>query len=171
MQYRLFTRGIRSRQNRCSSAFGKNIFTLPEACPIYSIFGGKWNCQCHASICKFSNLQDFNCIQFFSDANLIFRGNSLVSKCIDTLMKLVGIRYLHQTLKGCVETVILEQKSCEIDPNRIKENESLESNMDNLKKYISNVFHSITLSMTKCPQIMREVFSVLKELTKVRMKR
>lgn len=86
-------------------------------------------------------------------------------------MKLVGIRYLHQTLKGCVETVILEQKSCEIDPNRIKENESLESNMGNLKKYISNVFHSITLSMAKCPSIMREVFSVLKELTKVRMKR
>lgn len=98
------------------------------------------------------------------DVNTIFRGNSLVSKCIDELMKLVGLRYLHETLKGCVENVILEQKSCEIDPTRIKANESLDSNLINLKQYISHVFHSITLSMARCPPIMCEIFSVLKEL-------
>lgn len=102
-------------------------------------------------------------IIFFRDVNTIFRGNSLVSKCIDELMKLVGIRYLHETLKGCVETVIIEQKCCEIDLNRIKETD-LENNMSNLKAYISHIFKSITSSMDRCPQIMCEVFSVLKEL-------
>ena len=79
-------------------------------------------------------------------------------------MKLVGIRYLHETLKDCVETVIFEQKCCEIDPNRIKDSESLEKNMSNLKFYISNVFKSITTSMDRCPQIMCEIFSTLKRL-------
>lgn len=97
------------------------------------------------------------------DENLIFRDNSLVSKIIDELMKIVGLRYLHETLKSFVETVIMEQKCCEIDPDRIKEG-SLETNLENLKQYISNVFHSITTSMTRCPAIMSEVFFVLKEL-------
>lgn len=102
---------------------------------------------------------------FFRDVNTIFRGNSLISKCIDELMKLVGMRYLHETLKSCVETVVLEQRCCEIDPNRIKDtDDSLEKNMSNLKFYISNVFRSITTSMDRCPQIMCEVFAVLKEL-------
>ncbi len=78
-------------------------------------------------------------------------------------MKIVGLRYLHETLKSFVETVIIEQKCCEIDPDRIKEG-SLESNLENLKQYISNVFRSITTSMTRCPAIMSEVFFVLKEL-------
>lgn len=106
-----------------------------------------------------NNLNTF----FYRDENLIFRGNSLVSKIIDELMKIVGLRYLHETLKGFVETVIMEQKCCEIDPDRIKEG-SLEDNLENLKQYISNVFQSITTSMTRCPAIMSKVFFVLKEL-------
>ncbi|KAH9388626.1 Ras GTPase-activating protein 2 [Tyrophagus putrescentiae] len=104
-----------------------------------------------------------NEISKVTDENLIFRDNSLVSKIIDELMKIVGLRYLHETLKSFVETVIIEQKCCEIDPDRIKEG-SLESNLENLKQYISNVFRSITTSMTRCPAIMSEVFFVLKEL-------
>lgn len=40
-----------------------------------------------------------------SDVNTIFRGNTLVSKCMDELMKIVGIRYLHETLRSTVEQV------------------------------------------------------------------
>lgn len=101
---------------------------------------------------------------FYSDVNTIFRGNSLVSKCIDELMKIVGIRYLHDTLKDCIETVINENKICEIDPTKIKENESLETNMDHLKNYATLFFNAIISSVARCPPVMCEVFSVLKEL-------
>lgn len=100
-----------------------------------------------------------------TDVNTIFRGNSLASKCIDELMKLVGKRYLHDTLKKSVEMIILEQKQCEIDPNRINQvNDSLESNMNNLKRYISDVYFAIIQSTSRCPPIMCQVFNVLKEL-------
>lgn len=78
-------------------------------------------------------------------------------------MKLVGLRYLHDTLKQCVEAVIVENLSCEVDPSKIKI-ESFETNINNLKQYTSLFFNAITSSMSRCPQVMCEIFSVLKEL-------
>ncbi|KAJ8783237.1 hypothetical protein J1605_009320 [Eschrichtius robustus] len=62
------------------------------------------------------------------DPNTIFRGNSLTSKCIDETMKLAGMHYLHVTLKPTIEEICQSHKSCEIDPVRLKDGESLESN-------------------------------------------
>ena len=101
---------------------------------------------------------------FHSDVNTIFRGNSLVSKCIDELMKLVGIRYLHETLCDCVDIVIQENKICEIDPTKIRDNEFLMINMQHLKNYTDLFFNAIIESMTRCPQVMCDIFAVLKEL-------
>lgn len=98
-----------------------------------------------------------------SDVNTIFRGNSLLSKCIDELMKLVGLRYLHDTLNACIEKVILENRPCEIDPSRNKI-DSFETNLNNLKHYTSLFFKAIISSTSRCPQVMCEIFSVLKEL-------
>ncbi|UXI20690.1 transmembrane protein [Sarcoptes scabiei] len=103
-------------------------------------------------------------ISKISDVNTIFRGNSLVSKCIDELMKLVGIRYLHDTLKNCVEIVITENKCCEIDPTKIKDLDFMQIQMNNLKQYTALFFQAIISSVPRCPQVMRDVFSVLKEL-------
>nr|XP_027196706.1 ras GTPase-activating protein 3-like [Dermatophagoides pteronyssinus] len=99
-----------------------------------------------------------------SDVNTIFRGNSLVSKCIDELMKLVGIRYLHETLRSSIDLVIQENKICEIDPIKINNQEYLRINMRHLKTYTDLFFNSIIESMDKCPQIMCDIFAVLKEL-------
>jgi Ras GTPase-activating protein 3 len=60
--------------------------------------------------------------------------------------------------------VLTEHKTCEIDPTRLKDGESLATNMSNLKTYISNAFRSITSSALRCPQLMCELFTVLKEL-------
>ena len=39
------------------------------------------------------------------DPNTLFRGNSLLSKLVDELMKLVGLPYLHDTLKVFIDKV------------------------------------------------------------------
>ena len=39
------------------------------------------------------------------DPNTLFRGNSLLSKMVDELMKLVGLPYLHDTLKVFIDSV------------------------------------------------------------------
>ncbi len=57
-----------------------------------------------------------------------------------------------------------EHKTCEIDPTRLKDGESLSANMAILKTYISSAFQSITSSALRCPQLMCEIFAVLKDL-------
>ncbi|XP_023236905.1 ras GTPase-activating protein 3-like [Centruroides sculpturatus] len=98
-----------------------------------------------------------------TDQNTIFRGNTLMSKCMDEFMKLAGMHYLHETLRSSIDTIFAEHKPCEIDPSKLKEGESLETNMLNLKEYVEKTFCAITSSALVCPPIMCEVFSVLKD--------
>ncbi|XP_026971540.1 ras GTPase-activating protein 3 isoform X1 [Globicephala melas] len=97
------------------------------------------------------------------DPNTIFRGNSLTSKCIDETMKLAGMHYLHVTLKPTIEEICQSHKSCEIDPVRLKDGESLESNTENLRQYVDRVFSVITTSGLSCPTVMCDIFFSLRE--------
>ncbi|XP_010829834.1 PREDICTED: ras GTPase-activating protein 3 [Bison bison bison] len=97
------------------------------------------------------------------DPNTIFRGNSLTSKCIDETMKLAGMQYLHVTLRPAIEEICQSHKSCEIDPVRLKDGESLESNMENLRQFVDRVFSVITKSGVSCPTVMCDIFFSLRE--------
>jgi RAS protein activator-like 1 len=46
----------------------------------------------------------------------LFRGNTMASKCTDQFMKIVGLPYLHETLKPAIDLVFREKNNCEIDP-------------------------------------------------------
>ncbi|XP_048246876.1 ras GTPase-activating protein 3-like isoform X3 [Haliotis rufescens] len=102
-------------------------------------------------------------IEKTTDANTFFRGNTLVTKLIDELMKLVGLPYLHDTLKTIIDKIFEERKLCEVDPGRMKEGASLEESMGNLKEYVVSIVEAITGSALVCPTIMREVFHAVKE--------
>uniref|UniRef100_A0A8C0RQS8 RAS p21 protein activator 3 n=1 Tax=Canis lupus familiaris TaxID=9615 RepID=A0A8C0RQS8_CANLF len=97
------------------------------------------------------------------DPNTIFRGNSLTSKCIDETMKLAGMHYLHMTLKPAIEEICQSHKSCEIDPVKLKDGESLENNMENLRQYVDRIFNVITKSGVSCPTVMCDIFFSLRE--------
>jgi len=57
-------------------------------------------------------------INITSDSNVIFRGNSIATKGIDQYMKLVGMQYLHSTLKPAIDEIFATKHSCEIDAQR-----------------------------------------------------
>lgn len=80
-------------------------------------------------------------------------------------MKLIGSQYLHETLRYVIHRVIREKKPCEIDPARLREGQLLEENMSNLTCYLDLVFKSIITSVVTCPQLMRDAFAILKELS------
>lgn len=99
------------------------------------------------------------------EANTIFRGNSLATRCIDDMMKIVGRSYLIVTLKPvlnevsrhffsylclfrhanlwlsivnlpmlisllllCLNQIFESNKTCEIDPIKLKEGDNVEVN-------------------------------------------
>ncbi|XP_043927049.1 ras GTPase-activating protein 3 isoform X2 [Protopterus annectens] len=97
------------------------------------------------------------------DPNTIFRGNSLTSKCIDEMMKLAGMHYLRVTLKPIIDEICDVHKLCEVDPVRLKDGENLETNMENLRQYVDQIFTAITKSGVICPTVMCDVFFSLRE--------
>ncbi|KAK3872380.1 hypothetical protein Pcinc_022537 [Petrolisthes cinctipes] len=103
-------------------------------------------------------------ISKITDTNTIFRGNTLVSKCIDELMKLVGHHYLRSTLKPTLDLIFRERKPCEIDPTKLQQGESRDINLSNIKEYISVILKAIINSALSCPPVMCQIFSELKEL-------
>ncbi|KYM80172.1 Ras GTPase-activating protein 3 [Atta colombica] len=103
-------------------------------------------------------------ISKLTDPTTIFRGNTLVSKMMDEGMRLAGLHYLHSTLRPAMEQVFLEKKPCEIDPSRVKDGNTIETNLTNLKEYVERVFMAITTSGVRCPPLMCEMFWCLREL-------
>lgn len=78
-------------------------------------------------------------------------------------MRLAGLRYLHTTLRPTLDLVFQERKPCEIDPARVKDQNTIETNLNNLKEYVQKIFTAITQSAVHCPAVMCQIFHDLKE--------
>ncbi|MGH0119845.1 UNVERIFIED_CONTAM: hypothetical protein FKN15_043278 [Acipenser sinensis] len=98
------------------------------------------------------------------EANTIFRGNSLATRCLDDMMKIVGKRYLIVTLKPVLDEICESNKPCEIDPIKLKEGDNVEVNKENLHQYVQKVFNSIVHSSMSCPTLMCDVFNALRQM-------
>ncbi|XP_078420288.1 ras GTPase-activating protein 2 [Cetorhinus maximus] len=105
-------------------------------------------------------------LQQTQEANTIFRGNSLATRCIDETMKLVGKHYLKVTLKPILDEICDSCKTCEIDPIKLKEGDNVEVNKENLRQYVERVFNVIVKSSMSCPTLMCEVFNSLQNLAR-----
>ncbi|CAN7996822.1 unnamed protein product [Ixodes hexagonus] len=99
-----------------------------------------------------------------ADPHTIFRGNTLVSKCVDEYMKLTGMLYLQDTLKAVIAKILSERLPCEIDPSRLKDGESLKANEENLRGYVGEALAAITRSWVACPWELCDLFSMLRGL-------
>ncbi|KAM4771515.1 ras GTPase-activating protein 2 [Rhinophrynus dorsalis] len=98
------------------------------------------------------------------EANTIFRGNSLATRCLDETMKIVGNHYLKLTLKHVLDEICDSPKPCEIDPNRLREGDNVENHKENLRYYVDKVFSCIVKSSMSCPTIMCDMFSSLRHM-------
>ncbi|XP_053316538.1 ras GTPase-activating protein 2 [Spea bombifrons] len=98
------------------------------------------------------------------EANTIFRGNSLATRCLDETMKLVGDHYLKVTLKHVLDEICESPKACELDPIRLKEGDNVDNHKENLRYYVDKVFSCIVNSSMSCPTVMCDLFSALRHM-------
>ena len=92
------------------------------------------------------------------EANLLFRGNSLVTKAIDAHMRRLGKDYLEEVLGAKLRKIIERDPDCEVDPNRVRSQEQLDKNWANLLFLTSTIWKSINVSSSRCPLELRLVF-------------
>lgn len=122
----------------------------------------------HRHCCiKFLNALNSHEITMCRESATLFRGNSMASKCTDQFMKIVGLPYLHDTLKQVIDRIFREKKNCEINPHHLiskkGSEKDIERNVEVLTGYLREIFASIFSSVDNCPPAMRVVFKSLQE--------
>lgn len=93
-----------------------------------------------------------------AEANLLFRGNSLVTKALDLHMQRLGKEYLEETLSERVRDIDESNPDCEVDPNKVSSPDDLQRNWRNLIALTENIWKAITASVNRCPPELRLIF-------------
>jgi hypothetical protein len=92
------------------------------------------------------------------EANLLFRGNTLLTKSLDLHMKRLGKDYLEETLGDKLREIAERDPDCEVDPNKIGNPNDIDRNWRKLLHYTEQCWTCIANSATKCPRELRYIF-------------
>jgi GTPase-activator protein for Ras-like GTPase len=92
------------------------------------------------------------------EANLLFRGNSLITRALDAHMRRLGRDYLEATLGARLRKICDRDFDCEVDPGKVKSPEHLDRNWNSLIQLTSSIWKAIIASAEDCPAQLRVLF-------------
>jgi hypothetical protein len=92
------------------------------------------------------------------EANLLFRGNTLLTKSLDLHMKRLGKEYLEETLSEKLKEINDKDPECEVDPNKVSSQNELDRNWRRLINCTEEVWRVIYNSVSRCPHELRLIF-------------
>ncbi|CAI7617148.1 unnamed protein product [Penicillium manginii] len=92
------------------------------------------------------------------EANLLFRGNSLLTKALDLHMRRLGKEYLEVTIGERLREIDESDPECEVDPSRVARTEDLDRNWRSLISLTTGVWKAIANSYNNCPPELRRIF-------------
>lgn len=92
------------------------------------------------------------------EANLLFRGNSILTKALDAHMRRLGSDYLRNTIAETVRAIVESDPDCEIDPARVRSQDQLEANQENLMALTRSIWQGIIASASWSPPKLRLIF-------------
>uniref|UniRef100_A0A8C5VZE5 RAS p21 protein activator 4B n=1 Tax=Microcebus murinus TaxID=30608 RepID=A0A8C5VZE5_MICMU len=110
-----------------------------------------------------------------SEANTLFRSNSLASKSMESFLKVAGMRYLHSIVGPIIDKVFEEKKYVELDPSKVEvkdvgcsglhrpqtEAEVLEQSAQTLRAHLGALLSALSRSVRACPAVVRATFRQL----------
>jgi hypothetical protein len=92
------------------------------------------------------------------EANLLFRGNSLLTKAFDAHMRRLGTEYLQETIGDRLRDIAESNPDCEVDPSKVRSQSNLDRNWRNLIALTSSIWDAISSSASRCPLELRLLF-------------
>jgi hypothetical protein len=102
------------------------------------------------------------------EANLLFRGNSLLTQALDFHMRRLGKEYLDDVLSEKIVEINSLNPDCEVDPSRISNTEDVSKNWNLLISLTTDVWDSISGSATRCPPELRQILKYIRAVAEDR---
>lgn len=96
------------------------------------------------------------------EANLLFRGNSLLTQALEFHMRRLGKEYLNETLATKIYEINESDLSCEVDPSKLQHGEDLQQHWNHLIQFTTNIWDSITSSAARLPAELRHILKYIR---------
>jgi hypothetical protein len=102
------------------------------------------------------------------EANLLFRGNSLLTQALEFHMRRLGKEYLEDTLAAKISEINEANADCEVDPSKIRLGEDINRHWTQLIRLTSEVWKCIALSAERIPTELRQVLKYIRAVAEDR---
>ena len=109
-------------------------------------------------------------ISTLENEHLTFRGNTIATKAMESYIKLVGQKYLHDTLRSVVDELLNSELNLEIDPIKVSMGkdaataaEALTLHRAQLTRVVQQVWHRIANSHSYFPITLQRCFYKIRQ--------
>lgn len=102
------------------------------------------------------------------EANLLFRGNSLLTQALEFYMRRLGKEYLEETLADKILEISETNPNCEVDPGKLQHGEDLQQHWNRLIDLTTDVWECITASAARLPPELRHVLKYIRAVAEDR---
>lgn len=102
-------------------------------------------------------------ISNIENEHLTFRGNSIATKAMEAYIKLVGQKYLQDTLQGVIREILCSEMDLEVDPVKVNNPESLNVHRQNLRTVVKQVWNRISKSYSYFPIQLQRCFYKIRQ--------
>ncbi|GAP83113.2 putative BUD2-GTPase-activating protein for Bud1p Rsr1p [Rosellinia necatrix] len=102
------------------------------------------------------------------EANLLFRGNTLLTQALEFHMRRLGKEYLEETLGEKIFEINEINPDCEVDPSRIERVEDLQQHWKLLIQLTTELWETICASANKLPLELRGILKYVRAVAEDR---
>lgn len=102
------------------------------------------------------------------EANLLFRGNSLLTQALEFHMRRLGREYLEETLAAKIHEINETNPNCEVDPGKIQHGDDILQNWSNLIRLTTEVWECIAASANRLPPELRQILKYIRTVAEDR---
>lgn len=96
------------------------------------------------------------------EANLLFRGNSLLTQALEFHMRRLGSEYIKEVLLDKVSEINDMNPDCEVDPSRIRREDELQQHWKHLIQLTTEVWECIASSADRLPPELRHILKYIR---------
>ncbi|SPQ26639.1 a8fdc41f-c5ef-4e1b-962f-90cae79cb056 [Thermothielavioides terrestris] len=102
------------------------------------------------------------------EANLLFRGNSLLTQALEFHMRRMGREYLTETLADKISEINESDSSCEVDPSKLHHGEDIQEHWNQLIRFTTDIWDCIASSAHRLPPELRHIFKYIRAVAEDR---